>query len=158
MIFYYRSKGIKRGQEGAALIAAVVFIVFIGFLGVTASFLFSSGTAATVDSLQSQRAFYIADSGVEYFRFYLKSYLENHGNADWSINPPPSPAPPVYPISFGDGEFIIEYPSTGQDTLTAKITGHSGAAIRIVFADFNKLVSGGGGGSITLNLTAWREG
>jgi len=65
MIFSGGTRGSRRNEEGAALIAAIVFIVFIGFLGVTASFLFSSGTAATVDQLQSLRAFYAAEGGLE---------------------------------------------------------------------------------------------
>ncbi len=53
-------------QQGTALVAAVVFIVVMGFLGVTASFLFNTSASMSMDSLLSMRAFYAAEAGLEW--------------------------------------------------------------------------------------------
>jgi Tfp pilus assembly protein PilX len=61
---FIRQRGKQKKEFGFALIAAIIFVVLIGLLGVVASFLFVSGTTTTKDYVLSTRAFYAAEGGL----------------------------------------------------------------------------------------------
>jgi type II secretory pathway pseudopilin PulG len=77
-----KPKGPKK-EAGFTLIATIIFIILIGFLGVTASFLFTSGTTTTKDYLLSTQAFYAAEGGIERgIRQFLLNANGTHYNGE----------------------------------------------------------------------------
>jgi len=65
MTRFIRQRCKQKKEAGFTLIAAVIFVMLIGFLGVVASFLFTSGTTTTKDYLLSARVFFAAEGGLE---------------------------------------------------------------------------------------------
>lgn len=55
----------KKKEAGFILIAAIIIMTLLGFLGVTASYLFTSGTTTTKDYLLSARVFFAVEGGLE---------------------------------------------------------------------------------------------
>src|SRR3990167_19697 len=52
-------------KRGFIAIAVIVFIIIIGFIGVTAAFFFTSSSLSSMYSLRSGQALYLAESGLE---------------------------------------------------------------------------------------------
>lgn len=128
MTRFVRREGKGKKEAGFTLIAAIIFTALIGFLGVVASFLFTSGTTSTKDFLLSTRAFYAAEGGVEYTARYLK------GMANW-ISPTD---PPNQPIALGDGTFTVTFTPVNSNNINAVIVGNSGTAGRAIAASFQR--------------------
>ncbi|MBI5604483.1 MAG: hypothetical protein HY879_14140 [Deltaproteobacteria bacterium] len=104
----------QKKEAGFILIAAIIIMTLLGFLGVTASYLFTSGTTTTKDYLLSTRAFFIAEGGVE----YVGKYLRDQGSPNWSTITPPSGS-----ISLGDGSFSVVFTNQAVNNLDAVVTG-----------------------------------
>lgn len=58
-------------QAGYFAILAIIFIVIIGFLGLTIVYMFSSGATISSNFVQAAKAFYIAEGGLEKTTRYL---------------------------------------------------------------------------------------
>lgn len=154
-------KGI--GKSGFTLLQAVIFISVIGFLGLIAAHLFTTGTAMNTDHVFSLRALYIAEGGLEFVGRYLKNHLENTGDANWGVQNqlPYSPAPQGHPISLGSGGFEVNFAplsyNTLKATIEATIRNPTPLASRKIIAQVHKEVPGDGN-PVTLTISNWREG
>jgi Tfp pilus assembly protein PilX len=60
-----------KNQQGFFAIVAIVLIVIIGFLGVAVAYMFVGGATSSLNLLQSTKAFYIAEGGLEKATRYL---------------------------------------------------------------------------------------
>lgn len=100
------------GRQGFTLIAAVVIVLVLLLLAITISTFVSSDEVIAVRNFYSQRAFYIAGAGVE---FYLK---ELEGDSDWS-------SPPSEKIRiFSDGVFVITTTNESKNRITFTSTSY----------------------------------
>lgn len=63
----------KKKQSGMSIISAIFVMVVLGLLGVYMTSLNTMQHAGTSLSLQSHRAFYSAQSGLEWFAWYTKT-------------------------------------------------------------------------------------
>lgn len=133
----------KKKESGFILIAAIIIMTLLGFLGVTASYLFTSGTTTTKDYLLSARAFYIAEGGVEYVGKYLRDL------PDWSTVTPPGA------VSLGSGNFSVVFTNQAVNNLDAVVTGNSGNAQRQVTATFQKYSAIRSRGGISMGNNAF---
>ncbi len=126
------------GRRGFTLIAAVFIVLVLVLLAVTISTFVSSDEVIAVKNFFSQRAFYIAGSGVD---FYLK---ELDGDSDWST--PPSEKVRI----FSDGVFVI----TTTDETKNRITFTSTSYLLVNFVSYRRAIrltvqrTGGGMGLI----------
>lgn len=144
-----RQKTIKK-EKGFSVIALIVAILLLGSIGYIMSSLMTRSQETIPRTLDSIRAFYVAQGGME----YVGKYLEASGGSDWTT----APVPPNQPIALGNGNFTVSFSPVDADNLTATITGYVGSAHRRVIASFQK--TGGGGaiqsqGGINLGNNAW---
>jgi Tfp pilus assembly protein PilX len=120
-----------KGQRGVALLAVIFFLVVMAFVGVIFISLSSTNTTQSVNELNSSRALYVAEGGMESARTYLLTpscptctCISINGNALFTNVP------------IGQGQFTVT--STllgGQCTLTSTggvPTIASGTAQRVV--------------------------
>ncbi len=112
------------GNGGAALIAAIIFLVVTSFLGLSLAFVFRSHMAADVNAVSSLRAFYVAEGGLEKG---IRSYKDDCSGYEGETG------------SLGGGTFTVQKYTTdfsGADLPSGKrrirSTGMVGQSTRIV--------------------------
>lgn len=127
---FMNRRPILRDEKGLSLIALVVTILILGTIGFILSSLMSSHQETVPVVLDSSRAFYAAQGGVE----YVGKYLKVSGGNDWTT----TPVPPNQPISLGNGSFTVSFSPVDPDHLTATIIGTSGSAQRQTTVNFEK--------------------
>lgn len=118
---------ILRRKEGISAIALIVAILLLGSIGYIMSTLMSRSQESVPRTLDSSRAFYVAQGGVEYVGKYL------NGQANWMAltNPPTS-------RTLGTGNFTVAFFPVDNLNLTATITGNSGSAHRAITVGYKK--------------------
>lgn len=92
-------------QRGAFLILAAVFLLIVlAFLGVVFLTTFTTSTSTSLNEVQSTRALFVAEGGVEFARRDLSL------DANWYWNPDPT----ALSGTLGSGQFTadISYPAT----------------------------------------------
>lgn len=92
-------------QRGAFLIIAAVFLLIVlAFLGAVFLTTFTTSTSTSLNEVQSTRALFVAEGGVEYARRNL--FLD----ANWYWNPDPK----SFTSALGAGQFVVDvsYPAT----------------------------------------------
>ncbi|MBA4393787.1 MAG: hypothetical protein C0407_09575 [Desulfobacca sp.] len=121
----FRDK-LKR-EDGISVIALIVAILLLGSIGYIMSSLMSGSQESVPRILDSSRAFYIAQGGVEYVGKYL------NGQSSWMslISPPTSQ-------TLGTGNFTVTYSPVDASNLNATITGNSGTAHRGISVSYRK--------------------
>ena len=142
-------KEFKRGEKGFALIALIVAILLLGSIGYIMSSLMIRSQESIPRTLDSTRAFDIAQGGVEYTGKFLK------GVTDWTN--PGTPCPTASPCTLGTGTFSIQwgtYNAGPPQQITTIIKGISGGAQRQVTAVYQQF---GGGNAVTSkgNIVLW---
>ncbi|MEW6186280.1 MAG: hypothetical protein AB1585_11130 [Thermodesulfobacteriota bacterium] len=123
-------KAMLRDEKGLSLIALMVAILILGTIGFIISSLMSSHQETVPVVIDSTRAFYTAQGGVE----YVGKYLKVSGGSDWTT----APVPPNQPISLGSGSFTVTFTPVDADHLTATVIGTSGSAQRQTTVNFEK--------------------
>lgn len=59
-------RSVRQNQQGFSIIAALFIVVILAFMGVMLVTILGSSTSASVNEMQSVRALYIAEGGLEY--------------------------------------------------------------------------------------------
>ncbi|MCM8784376.1 MAG: FapA family protein [Candidatus Omnitrophica bacterium] len=83
--FKRNTKDAKKKKQGISLLAVIVTIVFLTLVGFVGLSMLSTGTRKSVDYLYSEKAFYIAEAGVE---VALRKLQDNWDNWKTSSNFP----------------------------------------------------------------------
>ncbi|QQR81213.1 MAG: pilus assembly PilX N-terminal domain-containing protein [Deltaproteobacteria bacterium] len=119
---------ILKKNNGMIFIGTLMAMLFFSALATTANYLSSTSNAGAVDDFQSSQAFYVADAGMQYT---LMSRLNRDTN--FSDNASPTGAPfGGTPITFGSGQFWIEYLNPTVTTVTVRITSKVGSAVKVI--------------------------
>lgn len=118
----------KMNKKGVSIVAIVGIMLILSIIGLVGVSLLGSTSNASVNYLQSQQAFYIADAGAEW-------YLERLQNdSDWRT-PPPVPTS-ISPLNFGGGSFYITTSNANLDyiniTSTGRIIGYENQPVKRV--------------------------
>lgn len=106
-----------KSQRGGFLIGALVFVIILGIVIFSATTLVTNQNRAQVQSANERKAFYAAETGIEYALGVLKD------SSDWRDG--------VSKDSVGDGKFSVNLddkntiPSLG-DTILVTATGYKG--------------------------------
>jgi hypothetical protein len=118
---------ILKKEKGISAIALIVAILLLGSIGYIVSNLMARSQESIPRSLNTARAFYLAQGGVEYVGKYL------NGQADWmNLTSPPTNK------SLGTGNFTVSYSPVDGANLDAVITGYSGTAQRRITVRYNR--------------------
>lgn len=117
----------NKKEKGISAIALIVAILLLGSIGYIMSSLMSRSQESIPRTLDSTRAFYIAQGGVKYVGNYL------NGQSNWIslTNPPIS-------VTLGSGNFMVSYSPVDAYHLTATITGNSGTAHRAITVSYKR--------------------
>jgi MSHA biogenesis protein MshP len=94
--------GMCWNQKGVSLIAAIFIIVILAFMGVMFVSLIGTSSITAVNDLQSARALYVAEGGVEYAQNSLAQNLDWYRSAS-----DPMPAPASTTLNLGAGSFTV---------------------------------------------------
>lgn len=144
----------KMNKKGLGIIAAVLIMLVVAVMGVTLASLLGTNTQSSVNYLQSQQAFFLAESGVQKALLALK-------NNDWiswgGANPKTISATLT---GYGDYDVSVANPAstTPHITATGYIPNRSASvkAVRVIEADaqqksifgqYGAFAGGSGGGS-----------
>lgn len=117
-------------EEGFSLIALVVTLLLLGSIGYIVSSLITRSQESIPRTMDSAKAFHIAEGGVQ----YVGKYLKVSGGTDWTT----APVPPNQPISLGSGNFTVTFSPVDADNLNATITGNFGSARKQSTVAFQK--------------------
>lgn len=108
-------------QHGYLALIAIFMIVVIGFLNITLSYLFSVSSVISISNLQSNQAFYLAESGLEQaIRSLLTPVITNRLTCS-SLNISNTLGAGAY-TATGTGPFYNSSPATLTGTITATAT------------------------------------
>jgi Tfp pilus assembly protein PilX len=118
-----------RKQQGFFVIAAVILIVIIGFLGIAITYMFVGSATSNINFLQSSKAFYIADGGLEKATRYLSTPVLSGAPARIACDNVTANSN-LTNSSLGDGTFTVtstgslyvSSPTTVSGALTATAT------------------------------------
>lgn len=121
---------IWKNEKGLSLIGLIVAILVLGTIGIILSRLMSAHQESIPLVLDTTRAFYAAQGGVE----YAGKYLKTSGGNDWTLVAPI----PNQPKNMGMGTFTVTFTPLDADHLTAVVIGTSGAAQRQITVRFEK--------------------
>lgn len=94
----------KKKERGISLLAVIAIIIFFTIVGVIALSLLSTGTRKAIDYLNSEKAFYIAEAGIE---VALRKLRDNWDNWKNSSNFPPG--------DLAGGSFILSVYDDNDD-------------------------------------------
>lgn len=137
-----------RRKNGFTLIAAIFIVLVMTMLAITMSTFISSDSVVSARNYSSQKAFFIASAGSEY---YMKQLI---GDLDWTT-PPTAEAKP-----FSDGIFTVTTTAEQKNRITVTVTGivTKGAATytRTLRASLRRM--GGGLGSIAEEYAVYVAG
>lgn len=114
-------------EKGVSIVGVIAIMLILSFLGIVAVSLLGSSSASGLDFFYSQKAFYIAEAGRQW-------YLEQLQNdSSWSDN---AASGDKGPKSFAGGSFTIAVSSCQTDSIdftsTAAITGYEGQPVQRV--------------------------
>lgn len=114
-------------RRGQGIVAAVLIVLIAAVIGVTAASLLGTDVGSSLNYMQSQQAFFIAEAGLEYYLEYLQGQT-----GSWAS----LPSPPSN-MAFGRGKFSISTANAQTDSIdvtsTAQITGMDGVnTVRLV--------------------------
>jgi len=146
-------------KKGLGIIAAVLIMLVVAVMGVTLASLLGTNTQSSVNYMQSQQAFFLAESGVQNALLALKSYTTGAAwtAAGWTGTYPAGPMQLAATLTgYGDYNVSIASPATSSPHITS--TGYipnrsaSVKAVRVVDAyakgtNLFSLYAGFGGGS-----------
>lgn len=118
---------IRINKRGQGIVAAVLIILIASVIGLVVASLLGTETGSTVNYMNSVQAYFIAESGLQYYMQYLKGQA-----GSWAA----LPAPPAN-VVFGRGTFTITVANAAADqidvTSTAVIAGPDGVnTVRVV--------------------------
>jgi hypothetical protein len=138
-----RLKKFSIGEEGISAIALIVAILLLGSIGYLMSSLMVRSQESVPRTLNSTRAFYIAQGGVE----FVANYLRNLGGSAWTAATAPASQ------NLGTGSFTVTFTPVNATNLTATIIGTSGSANRQIIASYRRNLPGiiGQGGIVVEN-------
>lgn len=111
----------RTSQHGYLSVIAVLLIVVIGFIGVSAAYLIISSASATNNLAQSTGAFYLAESGLERAIRVLDTSNLTFRNTCAALNLSDSLAGGVYSVT-GAGPYYVSSPTTLSSAITASAT------------------------------------
>lgn len=123
---------LARGESGIALPLAVIMIVLIGVMGAGLLTFVNSDLQAVVEVNQGQKAFNVADAGVQAAKRQLRSDAKpahydstDAENLDWAYIRPTGVPPKILNLPEGSAKVTIQYllpslPATGTTQLTDK--------------------------------------
>jgi hypothetical protein len=118
---------ILKKEKGISVIALIGVILLLGSIGYIMSSLMVRSQESVPRTLDSTRAIYLAQGGVEYVGKYLNS------QSSWmSLTSPPTN------INLGTGNFSVTYAPVDNSNLNATITGFSGTAKRSLTVGFQR--------------------
>ncbi len=104
-----------KNQSGVSIIAAIFIIVILAFMGMVFLTLSTSTTSTSINELQSTRALYVAEGGLQYTLAFSKDNIPNYStNGIWT--------------NLGAGQFKVDTPAY----LTSNIAAGA-ATIPVVF-------------------------
>ncbi len=136
---------IRREEKGISVIALIVAILLLGSIGYIMSSLMIRSQESTPRTLDSARAFYLTQGGVEFTGKYLQ------GVTDWTV------LAGSISRDLGTGNFVVAFSGPTTTDVTATITGNAGSAHRQIVAGFHKTPSGGvsSRGGISMVNSSW---
>ncbi|MGE4357832.1 MAG: hypothetical protein AB7E08_04690 [Candidatus Omnitrophota bacterium] len=120
----------KKKEEGVSLLAVILTIIFFSIIGFVALSMLSTGTQRSVDYHNSEKAFYIAESGVEVAFRLIKDHWDWQNNT-WQTGFNFSD---YAEGNIGEGTFSLTVsPLTGySDRLNVTSTGNYKNAYRTI--------------------------
>jgi hypothetical protein len=119
-------KKFKIGEKGVSVIVLIVTILLLGNIGYIMSSLMVSSQESIPRTFASNRAFYLAQGGINYTGKYLM------GVSDWNT------LSGSFSRNLGTGNFTVAFSGTTATDVTATITGNDGSAHRQIIASFHK--------------------
>lgn len=157
-----------RHKRGLGIIAAIIIMLVMAVMGVTLASLLGTNAQSSVNYMQSQQAFYLAESGIQSALFALKSNSTqaNWTTAGWTGTYPAGPMQLAATLS-GHGDYNVtidlSVPKSPHITSTGYIPNRntSNAAKRVVdvYAQNTNLLgqyagfAGGSGGGSTIAVS-----
>jgi|GEM_PF-864354 len=137
-----------RKKKGFTLIAAIFIVLVMTMLAITMSTFISSDSVVAARNYSSQKAFFVASAGSEYYMKQLD------GDPDWT-SPPTAEAK-----AFSDGIFTVSTTAEQKNRITVTVTGvvTKGATTftRTLRATLQRM--GGGLGSIAGEYSIYMAG
>ncbi|MCK4437109.1 hypothetical protein KAU86_04105 [bacterium] len=160
----------KVNKKGVVFISVMCIILVLG-IGITAFMTFSKNEIYTTRRrIESTKAFYLAQAGLNRALYDLKEEFEaDDGDDNWndgdingtSAGPNSSSFYPLYSSSLGDGTYTVSLKNVGTttDEIRVKSSGTVGSRTRTIQADVkasnispwnNAVFAGAGSGSTTV--------
>lgn len=116
-------------ERGISIVGVVAIMLILSFLGIVAVSLLGSSSIGGLEYLYSQKAFYIADAGRQWYIEQLQN------DSSWSDN---AASGDKGPKSFAGGSFTIAVSNCQADSIdftsTATLTGYDGQPAQRVAA------------------------
>ncbi|MBN1793368.1 MAG: hypothetical protein JW844_00210 [Candidatus Omnitrophica bacterium] len=111
-----------------ALIVFVFIMMVLGALGAVLASLISNQMTTAIDGLNTTRAFYAAEGGLEWIL-----EREFRTDSDFSDNVPPTDAPfGISSVSLAGGECWFEYANQDSANVDITVTARVGESVRVV--------------------------
>lgn len=119
----FRDKQTK--EKGISVIALIAAILLLGSIGYVMSSLMVGSQESTPRTLDSARAFYVAQGGVEYTGKYLQGVTNWGSVGNLTLN-------------LGSGNFTVTFSPVDSSNIDATITGNFGSAHRLILVRYNR--------------------
>lgn len=137
------SQKIKGGDHGISVKALIVAMFLLGGIGCLMGSRLSGSQESVSLTLDSSRAFFLAQGGVAYTGKYLK------GVTDWTT------LSGRLRKNLGTGNFVAVFSKPTATDVSATITGHDGSAHRRIVVGFHKIHYRPH--RVMVRVTNWRE-
>ncbi|MCM8788664.1 MAG: hypothetical protein NC907_02615, partial [Candidatus Omnitrophica bacterium] len=122
-----------KNEKGYLLPMAIIFVLISTVLGMGILYLGGNEQIAAIKRYHKEKAFYIAEAGIN------RAFAYKKANESWH--------PETNPVSFGGGSFLVIEANQGETVIFTSTGNYKNQSVRISIVTYRTMTSGGSFGN-----------